>query len=84
MFNLAVALTLAGNERGVARLRAEYGEAMARSELAQGFELIAGQSALMGVGRADVPAEVKEVQGFQTFLSAYKERLREQGLSGIN
>ena len=84
VFNLAVALTLAGNERGVARLRAEYGEAMARSELAQGFELIAGQSALMGVGRADVPTEVKEVQGFQTFLSAYKERLREQGLSGIN
>jgi tetratricopeptide (TPR) repeat protein len=84
VFNLAVALTLAGNERGVARLRAEYGEAMARSEIAQGFDLIAGQSALMGVGRADVPAEVKEVQGFQTFLSAYKERLREQGLSGIN
>ena len=84
VFNLAVAMTLAGNERGIARLRAEYGEAMARSDLAQGFDLIAGQSALLGVGRANVPSEVKEVQGFQTFLSAYKERLREQGLSGIN
>ncbi|MSO84910.1 MAG: hypothetical protein EXR04_03025 [Rhodospirillales bacterium] len=84
VFNLAVAMTLAGNERGVARLRAEYGEAMARSESAQGFDLIAGQSALMGLGRADVPGEIKEVQGFQMFLSAYKERLREQGLSGIN
>ncbi|MCC7015676.1 MAG: tetratricopeptide repeat protein, partial [Rhodospirillales bacterium] len=68
VFNLAVALTLAGNERGVARLRAEYGEAMAQSEIAQGFDLIAGQTALMGLGRADVPAEVKEVQDFQTFL----------------
>ena len=84
VFNLAVAMTLAGNERGVARLRAEYGEAMARSEIAQGFDLISGQSALMGLGRADVSGEIKEAQGFQTFLSAYKERLREQGLSGIN
>ncbi len=84
VFNLAVAMTLAGNERGIARLRAEYGEAMAQSDLAQGFDLIAGQSALLGVGRSNVPSEVKEVQGFQTFLSAYKQRLREQGLSGIN
>jgi tetratricopeptide (TPR) repeat protein len=84
VFNLAIALTLAGNERGVARLRAEYGEAMARTELARGFDLIAGQSALMGVNRADVAGEVEDVEGFRTFLSAYKERLREQGLSGIN
>jgi len=84
VFNLAVAMTLAGNERGVARLRAEYGEAMAKSELAKGFDLIAGQSALTGVGRADVPGEVEEAQGFQTFLSAYKERLRARGLSSIN
>lgn len=67
-----------------AEIRAEYGEAMAKSELAKGFDLIAGQSALTGVGRADVPGEVEEAQGFQTFLSAYKERLREQGLSSIN
>lgn len=84
VFSLAIAMTLAGNERGVARLRAEYGEAMARSELARGFDLIAGQSALLGVGRTDIVGEVEEAQGFQTFLSAYKERLREQGLSGIN
>ncbi|MBM3952881.1 MAG: tetratricopeptide repeat protein, partial [Rhodospirillales bacterium] len=84
VFNLAIAMTLAGNERGVARLRAEYGEAMAQSEFARGFDLIAGQSALTGIGRADVAGEVQEAQGFQTFLSAYKERLREQGLSSIN
>ena len=79
-----IALTLAGDERGVARLRAEYGDAMAKTELARGFELIAGQSALMGVNRADVAGEVKDAEGFKTFLSAYKERLREQELSGIN
>jgi tetratricopeptide (TPR) repeat protein len=84
VFNLAIALTLAGDERGVARLRAEYGDAMAKTELARGFELIAGQSALMGVNRADVAGEVKDAEGFKTFLSAYKERLREQELSGIN
>jgi len=84
VFSLAIAMTLAGNERGVARPRAEYGEAMARSEFARGFDLIAGQSALTGIGRADVAGEVQEAQGFQTFLSAYKERLREQGLSSIN
>jgi tetratricopeptide (TPR) repeat protein len=84
VFSLAIALTLAGNERGVARLRAEYGKAMAGSEFARGFDLIAGQSALLGLGRADIPGEIEQARGFQTFLSSYKERLREQGLSGIN
>ncbi|MEK7820346.1 MAG: tetratricopeptide repeat protein, partial [Pseudomonadota bacterium] len=84
VFNAAVAMTLAGNERGVARLRLDYGEAMERSEYAKGFDLIAGQGALDGVRRTEVPDEVKEVQGFQNFLAAYKERLKVQGLSGIN
>ena len=84
VFNLAVAMVMAGNERGLARVKADYGHAMASSEYAKGFDLIAGQSALDGIKRSEMFQEMQEVQGFQGFLAAHRERLKAQGLSGLN
>ncbi len=84
VFNLAVAMVMAGNERGLARLKADHGQAMAAGDYAKGFDLIAGQAALDGIKREEMSREMQEVQGFRNFLAAYKERLKVQGLSGIN
>ncbi len=84
VFNLAVAMVMAGNERGIARLKTDYGQAMAETDYAKGFDLISGQTALDGIKRGEISQEVRAVLGFQNFLAAYKERLKAQGLSSIN
>ncbi|MBM3565566.1 MAG: hypothetical protein FJX42_05580, partial [Alphaproteobacteria bacterium] len=68
IFNLGVAMTLAGDERGVARLRLDHGAAMAKSEFAKGFDLISSQAALDGIRRAEVSTELQSAREFQGFL----------------
>lgn len=84
VLNLATALTLAADERGLNRVRQQYGGAINRTEFAKAFQLIAARPAAGLISPESVPRRVKEAEGFQTFLAAYQERLRKNPLSAIN
>jgi hypothetical protein len=82
--NLAIAFTLSGNERAVARLKRDYGAAMGESNLKDAFELMTSQASAGLLDYRQVAGEVKEAENFQAFMAAYKQRLKDQKLSGIN
>jgi hypothetical protein len=80
--HLATAHALAGNEAALARLRERFGDAMAASELADLFRVVA--SARDGrIG--DVGAIARAAQDaapFQNFLTNYREKLEAEGGKG--
>ncbi|HEY3917776.1 MAG TPA: hypothetical protein VGL83_08275 [Stellaceae bacterium] len=83
----AAALTLDGDQEGVARLRASFGPAIAGTQTAQAFGLITEDpnTGIAGGGTpADVAARVAEIGTLQSFMSAYRQRLASDGLSAIN
>ena len=73
VLNWAAALTLSGDQAGLARLRGRFGAAMAQSPYAEGFRLIASEDA--GADAATDPrerarqiAEIGELKSFVTEL----------------
>jgi len=84
ILDLTVALTLSGNERGLARVRSNYGAAMDASPFRDAFRLIATPEAAAPIDVAAVAKKVTDVENFQAFMTTYRERLREQQLSAMN
>lgn len=84
VLNQAIAMTLSKNERGVDRLRRDYGEAMDESRFRDAFRLIASPDTLGLIDYASIAGKVADVENFQTFMAAYQERLKERKLSAIN
>ncbi|HXY99738.1 MAG TPA: tetratricopeptide repeat protein [Stellaceae bacterium] len=85
VLNWASALTLAGDQKGLAQLRQTYGKAMAATALADAFRVVAGDGASAGGGdpRA-VASRVAQLGELQSFMANYKERLAKDKLSDIN
>lgn len=85
VLNRAVSLTLAADEAGLARLRQDHGREMETSPYGDAFRLIASTRTESTTDvRALVQANVRAAEGFQTFLAAYRDRLRQNTLSAIN
>ena len=84
VLNLAVALTLAGNERSVAQVRRGYGKAMDATPYGEAFRLIANPGFADPSQFRTVAAKVSEAEGFQTYLAAFRERLDQGPISAIN
>ena len=84
VLDLAVALTLSGNELALARLREGYGSAMAKGPFKDAFQLIASPQTQGLINYRSIADKVSEVENFQVFLSSYRERLRDSSLSAIN
>ena len=80
----AVALTLARNERGISRLRQKFGKAMKNTPFADAFRLIASAGALGMLDYRAITGNLKEVENFQSFMTAYRERLKKEKLSSLN
>ncbi|HZB92014.1 MAG TPA: hypothetical protein VE397_11265 [Stellaceae bacterium] len=87
VLNWASALTLAGDQEGLDKLRQAYGKAMAATPLADAFRVVAGD-APAEVGAATDPrsiaSRVAELGDLQSFMASYKERLAKDKLSAIN
>lgn len=82
----ASALTLAGDQKGLADLRAAYAKPMAETVFADAFRVVAGDSA---VSASDgdprlVASKLAQVSELQSFMAGYKERLAKDRLSEIN
>jgi hypothetical protein len=87
VLNWASALTLAGDQAGLAKLRDTYGKAMAASSYADAFGIVAGDVTAAGAGDSDpraIASRVAQVGELQSFMAGYKERLAKDKLSAIN
>src|SRR5579859_3885290 len=80
----ATALVLANDERGLAGLRRNYGPAMTGSALAEGFGMLTSALDRETPNMPEIAAKIKEVEGFKGFLSDYRKRMQDSGLSAIN
>lgn len=83
VLKLAVALTLSGNERGLARARTDFGPLMAKTPYADAFRLIASPSEIGLLDYQTVAAKVKEAENFQTFMADYRDLLKTSKLSEL-
>lgn len=84
LLDWATALTLGQNERGVFELRRRYIGAMEKTPFANAFDLITTTPEGGLIDYRTIAGRIKQAENFQSFLSSYQERLRNQGLSGIN
>jgi len=84
VLNLAVAYTLGANERGVARVRTDYGTAMEQTSLRDAFKLIAARENAGMLDPRTITQLVKPAENFTSFMTRYKERLKAGELSAIN
>lgn len=84
ILNKAVALILAHDERGLARLRRQFQPYMDVTQYRDAFTLLTYEPGTEGISSEMVAAKIKEVENFQTFMSGYRERLRDEKLSAIN
>jgi len=83
VLNLAIAFTLSGNERALARLRRELGPSMDATDFKDAFRLVASSDSIGLIDPTSVAGKVKSVENFQTFLAEYRERLKTEVLSGV-
>lgn len=84
LLDWATALTLGQNERGVFELRRRYMAAMEKTPFRNAFDLITTTPEGGLIDYRTIAGRIKQAENFQSFLSNYQERLRNQGLSGIN
>jgi len=79
----ATALTLSGDDRGLASLRRAFGQGMAGTPYKDGFTLLTSADREV----SDLPAlrgRIKEAEGFLGFMGNYRKKLMNNGLSSIN
>jgi tetratricopeptide (TPR) repeat protein len=86
VLNWASALTLAGDQRGLAELRAAYGKGMAETPFADAFRIVAGDPTQLATGDdpRTVANRVAQVSELQSFMANFKERLAKDKLSNVN
>lgn len=84
LVDLATAMILAHDERGLARLRRTFGAKMAKTEFREAFALLTAEPERGIIDPASVADKIKQVQNFQGFMSDWTKRMQSQGLSSIN
>lgn len=80
--NYAIALTNSGGERAIVQLLREYGPAMSKTKFAEAFKLVTTPSTVGILSPGAVSSKVQEVE---TFLAAYRSKLKQgEPLSSMN
>lgn len=82
VLNLAVALTLAGDQERLTELRNTWGDAMVAGPHSEAFALLAEELDPGSV--ATIAQQLAQVDRVQAFMATYRERLQETQLSGLN
>ncbi|MCA0450410.1 MAG: hypothetical protein LCH62_11655 [Proteobacteria bacterium] len=73
--HLAVALALAGDDAGTARLRERFGAPMSRSPYAEVFRVLTADKAGATPDIASIAARVSSLAPFESFMQGYRQRL---------
>lgn len=84
VLDIATALTLANDERGVQRIRRVYGPMMAASPYRDAFALLSSDHERGVIDYRRVGEKIKEVESFQSFLASYRQKLQQGRLSAMN
>jgi hypothetical protein len=73
--HMAVALALAGDDAGTARLRERFGGPMGRSPYAEVFRVLTADKAGATPDIASIAARVSSLAPFESFMAGYRQRL---------
>jgi tetratricopeptide (TPR) repeat protein len=84
LIDLATAYTLARDERGLQRLRRDFGAKMAATKYREAFDLLTSEAERGILDYRRVADKIKQVEEFQGFMADWKNRVQTQGLSSIN
>jgi len=84
ILDLATALTLAKDERGLQRLRRSWGAQMDGTAFKEAFDLLTSEPEHGIVDYRKVDDKIKQVEEFQSFMSQWKKRVQAEGLSSVN
>jgi hypothetical protein len=87
VLGLATALTLAGDQDGITKLRQSFSAAIAGTPSADDFKVVTDDgsiAAAAGGSASDVAAHIAQVSTLQNFMTAYKKRVDSDKLSAIN
>ncbi|MCF8490679.1 MAG: tetratricopeptide repeat protein [Rhodospirillum sp.] len=80
----ATALTLAGDDAQAALLRRRYEDSMKGTDVFEAFDLITSPGERGIPDYRKVNEKVAQADSFRSFLSSYRERLKNEGLSTLN
>lgn len=83
----AAALTMAGDREGLAKLREDFGPAMAGTKSAAAFKVVAGDDSTVATAGANpdqIASRIAQIGALQNFMAAYKRRVATDKLSAIN
>ena len=83
ILNYAIALTLSNNERGLSKLREDFGVAMENGPFRDAFRLIASPKSQGLVDFRTIAGKVADVENFRGFMAAYRDRLKTENLSDL-
>ena len=80
----ATALTLAGDDRTIVRLRQRYLPAMAQTPYRDAFDLMTTSREAGVMDPAAVRRQIEQAQNFKSFIVEYKDMIGDKPLSAIN
>lgn len=83
VLNLAIAMTLAGNERGVIRTRTDFRAAMDATPYRDAFRLITSPNSGSLSDIRNLAVKVRDAENFQSFIAEYREQLKTKNLSEL-
>lgn len=84
LVDLATAMTLARDDRGLGRLRRTFGARMAKTEFKEAFDLLTSEPERGIVDYRLVANKIKQVEDFQSFMSNWRKKMQTEGLSSMN
>ncbi|MFD2234909.1 tetratricopeptide repeat protein [Phaeospirillum tilakii] len=84
VLDTATAMTLAHDERGLARLRRNFGPLMEKTEQAGAFNLLTSEPERGIADYRRIGDKIKQAEEFQTFMGEWKKRVKDRGLSSMN
>jgi hypothetical protein len=84
LIDWATALTLAGDETAVSLLRQRYLSVLEGTPFRDAFDLVTATPEAGLIDIASVGGKIRQAEKFRSYLTAYRDRLREDRLSAIN
>jgi hypothetical protein len=84
LIDWATALTLAGDETAVSLLRQRYMDHLAGTPFENAFDLVTATPEAGLIDVSSLGSKIRQAERFRNYLTAYREKLREDRLSAIN
>lgn len=84
LIDWATALTMAGDDTGASLLRRRYLRSLSGTPFEDAFDLVTATPETGLIDIASVGGKIRQAERFRSYLTAYRDRLRDERLSAIN